>query len=104
MALAYHFIKISNNPMDAHQIVGENAERHFASGFGSIFVGNRVRARLIVPKPSRVSGAPEIATADKAGLLGSTFQYGVALFAPMDNPTDSIAKLNELAVDAHGFT
>jgi tripartite-type tricarboxylate transporter receptor subunit TctC len=49
---------------------------------------------------SRLAGAPEIPTADEAGLPGFYVPFWVGLWAPKGTPKDVIAKLNSAAVTA----
>jgi tripartite-type tricarboxylate transporter receptor subunit TctC len=49
---------------------------------------------------SRLAGAPEIPTADEAGLPGFYVPFWVGLWAPKGTPKDVIAKLNSAAVIA----
>lgn len=49
---------------------------------------------------SRLAGAPEIPTADEAGLPGFYVPFWVGLWAPKGTPKDVIAKLNSAAMTA----
>jgi tripartite-type tricarboxylate transporter receptor subunit TctC len=49
---------------------------------------------------SRLAGAPDIPTADEAGLPGFYVPFWVGLWAPKGTPKDVIAKLNSAAVIA----
>jgi tripartite-type tricarboxylate transporter receptor subunit TctC len=53
-----------------------------------------------VTAKSRLASAPEIPTADEAGVPGLYVSVWFALFAPKGTPQDIIAKLNAAAVDA----
>jgi tripartite-type tricarboxylate transporter receptor subunit TctC len=61
--------------------------------------GGQLKA-FAVAGESRLAGAPEIPTADKAGLPGFYVPFWVGLWAPKGTPKDVIAKLNSAAVTA----
>jgi tripartite-type tricarboxylate transporter receptor subunit TctC len=50
--------------------------------------------------PARLTNAPEIPTADEAGLPGFHLSFWQALWAPKGTPKDIIATLNAAAVAA----
>ena len=49
---------------------------------------------------ARLAAAPDIPTADEAGLPGFIVSQWTALWAPKGTPKDIIAKLNEAAVES----
>ena len=53
-----------------------------------------------VTNNKRLATAPEIPTADEAGLPGFVFTFWHALWAPKGTPKDIVAKLNDAAVKA----
>jgi tripartite-type tricarboxylate transporter receptor subunit TctC len=65
---------------------------------------NQVRARTInvyaVTSESRLTAAPDIPTADEAGLPGFYMSNWQALFGPKGTPKDVIVKLNAAVVTA----
>jgi tripartite-type tricarboxylate transporter receptor subunit TctC len=65
---------------------------------------NQVRARTIkvyaVTSESRLAAAPDIPTADEAGLPGFYMSNWQALFGPKGTPKDVIVKLNAAVVTA----
>jgi tripartite-type tricarboxylate transporter receptor subunit TctC len=58
-----------------------------------------IKAYAITAK-ARLAAAPDIPTADEAGLPGFTVSQWTALWAPKGTPKDVIAKLNESVVKA----
>jgi tripartite-type tricarboxylate transporter receptor subunit TctC len=59
----------------------------------------RIKAYAVTAK-HRLATAPDIPTADEAGLPGFHFSNWTALWAPKGTPSDIIVKLNSAVVDA----
>jgi tripartite-type tricarboxylate transporter receptor subunit TctC len=59
----------------------------------------RIKAYAVMAK-NRLAAAPDIPTADEAGLPGLYFSYWGGLWAPKGTPKDIIAKLDAAIVDA----
>jgi tripartite-type tricarboxylate transporter receptor subunit TctC len=61
--------------------------------------GGQIKAYAIMA-PARLASAPDIPTADEAGLSGFHLSFWQALWAPKGTPQDVIGKLNVAAVAA----
>ena len=72
-----------------------------APGGGSLPLarGGQVRAYAVMA-PARLASAPEIPSADEAGLPGFHLSFWQALWAPKGTPKDMIARLNAAALAA----
>jgi len=68
-------------------------------GFLPLVHAGKIRAYAVTAK-KRIAAAPEIPTADEAGLPGIYTSVWNALWAPKGTPADAIAKLNAAAVAA----
>jgi tripartite-type tricarboxylate transporter receptor subunit TctC len=61
--------------------------------------GGQIKAYAVMA-PARLASAPEIPTADEAGLSGFHVSFWQAMWAPKDTPKDVIAALNAAVVAA----
>jgi tripartite-type tricarboxylate transporter receptor subunit TctC len=95
------FVPYRGGSLAMQDLIGGQIDMMFDSPANSL---SQVRAGGIkahaVTSKGRLAAAPDIPTADEAGLPGFSFSSWAALWAPKGTPKDAIAKLNGAVVDA----